>query len=350
VAASLAGAASLVAVVVFIGSQDTLASTPSLYGWNWDAAVVGAEFDSGEDLPDRVGSSGVLHDRAIAALGVVEVSHATIDGRYLHVLGFSDRRGSIGPTVLRGRHPTRPSEAALGRATMRELGVSIGERVTAPAPGGAVPLDVVGEVVVPSLGTDAIADEGVVMTGAGANRLTTTQRSDALLVRFTPGADRRAVEHRLAEIGDVVLDQPPADVVNLERISAIPRALAALLGGLAVLAVGHALTATVRRRRRDLAVLKAIGFRPRQLSSTVVWQATLLVAAGLVVGVPLGVVVGRVSWTVVADAMGLGNRPEAPLLVVAFTVPIAIAVANVVALLPARSAARTRPVAALRAE
>lgn len=72
--------------------------------------------------------------------------------------------------------------------------------------------------------------------------------------------------------------------------------------------------------------------------------------AGLVLGVPLGIAAGRTAWTVVTDAMGLGNRPEVPVVLVGAVVLSALAVANAVAVFPARAAARNRPGLTLRDE
>jgi hypothetical protein len=347
---AMVGAASLVAVVVFIHSQDALARTPSLYGWNWDASVVGENFEANAELADNVDAE-VVADPALSDLSVVRISHAVFRGTYLHVLGFSDLKGSVAPTVLRGRAPSRPTEVALGAATARTLGLTSGDRVEVPGVDGPVTLEVVGEVVIPSLGTDALADEGAVMTGDGADRLATTQSSFDLLLRWSPGADQRATRQRLEErVGEVVDDKPPSDVLNLERVTAIPRALALFLGSLAMLAIGHALVVTVRRRFRDLAVLKALGFRPRQVAATVAWQATLLIGAGLVLGVPLGLVAGAWSWGLVTSSMGLANQPEVPFALVAATIPVALVTANLIALVPARSAARANPASGLRVE
>ena len=189
------------------------------------------------------------------------------------------------------------------------------------------------------------------MTGEGADRLATTQSSYELLLNWAPGADTQAARRFLEEqVGPVVDDKPPSDVTNLARIKAIPWALAVFLGALAALAVGHALVVTVRRRSRDLAVLKALGLRPRDVGATVAWQATLLMAAGLVLGVPLGIAAGRTAWSVVTTAMGLGNRPEVPFVPVGAVVLSALALANAVAVFPARATARTNAGLTLREE
>jgi predicted lysophospholipase L1 biosynthesis ABC-type transport system permease subunit len=56
---------------------------------------------------------------------------------------------------------------------------------------------------------------------------------------------------------------------------------------------GNTLTIFVRRRRRDLAILKILGFRRRQVAGAVAWQATSCTMAALALGLPLGVAAGR---------------------------------------------------------
>ena len=66
-------------------------------------------------------------------------------------------------------------------------------------------------------------------------------------------------------------------------MAALPLALSAFLAVLAVGAVGHALSIAVRRRRHELAVLRALGLTRRQSRLVIVTQASLLAAhrAGL---------------------------------------------------------------------
>src|SRR5207245_1842944 len=66
--------------------------------------------------------------------------------------------------------------------------------------------------------------------------------------------------------------QRPADIRNYARVESTPRALAALLGLLAIASIGHVLVTSIRRRRRDLAVLTTLGFVRRQVSTAVAWQ------------------------------------------------------------------------------
>ena len=93
----------------------------------------------------------------------------------------------------------------------------------------------------------------------------------------------------------------PATVVDLGRLKTLPLVLGLFFAVLGCAAVGHALVSGVRRRRHDFAVLRTMGFTARQSRLSIAWQATLLGAVGVVVGVPLGVVVGRNVWRWLAD-------------------------------------------------
>jgi hypothetical protein len=56
----------------------------------------------------------------------------------------------------------------------------------------------------------------------------------------------------------------PSDVIDLGNLATMPMLLAAFFGLLGCATVAHALVTTVRRRRYDLAVLRAMGFtRPQ---------------------------------------------------------------------------------------
>jgi ABC-type antimicrobial peptide transport system permease subunit len=97
-------------------------------------------------------------------------------------------------------------------------------------------------------------------------------------------------------------------------------------------------------------VLKVLGFVRSQVRATVAWQSsTLALMAGLI-GLPLGIAAGRTAWDVFADRLGVPPQPVTPVLAVGVLVPLLLVLANVVAAVPGRVAARMRPAAALRAE
>jgi ABC-type antimicrobial peptide transport system permease subunit len=133
-------------------------------------------------------------------------------------------------------------------------------------------------------------------------------------------------------------------------VAALPLALSAFLAVLAVGAVGHALAIAVRRRRHELAVLRALGLTQRQSRLVIVTQATLLAAIGIVFGIPLGLALGRVLWHAAADMTPFAYEPPIALVALLLIAPVALLAANLLAAWPARRAARLHAGQILRTE
>ena len=110
----------------------------------------------------------------------------------------------------------------------------------------------------------------------------------------------------------------------------------------AVIGIAHLLVSSIRQRRHDFAILKALGFLPGQVRRAIAWQATTLAAVALGVGVPLGIVGGRLIWLRVADQLGVLASTVTPALVLLVVAAGTFVLANLVALAPARVAGRTR--------
>jgi ABC-type antimicrobial peptide transport system permease subunit len=179
---------------------------------------------------------------------------------------------------------------------------------------------------------------------------------DTVLVRFGPSVDRaRATAKLTRRVGAkgnyaVLAAQRPVDLVNFGRVQNLPLVLATLLALFAALTLVHLLVTSIRRRRRDFAMLRALGFTARQLSGTVVALATTLVALALVVGVPLGLVLGRLLWRAFTHNLGILYRPVTPALAILLIVPLAVLVANIVAFASSRRLRHVDPATVLHAE
>jgi ABC-type lipoprotein release transport system permease subunit len=142
----------------------------------------------------------------------------------------------------------------------------------------------------------------------------------------------------------------PAEIVNYRTMGTTPAILGGGLALGAVVALALTLVASVRRRRRELALLKTLGFVRRQLASAVAWQSSIAVAIGVVIGVPIGIVLGRVLWNLFAHEIDAVPVPSVPGLVIVLIVVGALALANVVAAIPGRMAAGTSTALVLREE
>ncbi len=148
----------------------------------------------------------------------------------------------------------------------------------------------------------------------------------------------------------MVSDQRPDDIRNFSRVRDTPLILGGVLALLAVGTLAHVLVTAVRRRRRDLAVLKTLGLVRRQVLSVVEWQALSLAVVALLIGVPLGLLAGRWAWVLFASSAGLAPAASIPVALVLLIIPVTVALAALIATWPAQAAARVRPATVLRAE
>ena len=94
---------------------------------------------------------------------------------------------------------------------------------------------------------------------------------------------------------------------------------------MAAAVLAHVLAVAARARRRDIAILRALGFSRSQTLRTIAWQSTIYAVGALLIGIPVGVVLGRAVWR--AYAANLGAVPQA---VVPLTACLAVAVATLV--------------------
>ena len=105
---------------------------------------------------------------------------------------------------------------------------------------------------------------------------------------------------------------------------------------------------SLRLRRNDLIVLRALGAEGKQLRRAVHWHVTLLGAGAMLIGIPLGLVAAR--WVVLSLASTIGILPAAPIPLLGLLAGVVVGVvsANLIAAIPARRAAKVRTGQALR--
>ena len=354
---AVVGVVALATALVFGTSLTHLLRTPTLYGVRWDALVTtGATDEVTAALP------AVESDPRVADLAVGDAGFPLIIGRVrVDGMALKQTKGrGLMPLAQAGRVPSAPDEIMLGARTMAALHVRIGDRVQASLAGSPpVSYRVVGEGVFPSLSDALGLGTGAVATIPGFERGLAPgvdmPPPQTAFIRFRPGEDKaRAIadlDRRVSATGNTVrVPDRPVDLVNFGRVQNLPVVLAALLGTLAVATLAHLLVTSIRRRRRDLAVLKTLGFSSGQVRSTVAWQATTLGFLAGLIGIPLGIALGRWVWIVFAHQLGIVPRPAVPFLTFLVLATVTLAVANLVAIFPGRAAARVRPALVLRSE
>lgn len=337
--------AALTTALTFGASLDHLFSTPRLYGWNWDV-VVGNPYTT--DLSERL-VPALRTAREVGGFSGVRAAFLDIGGVRTQGYGFDTLRGEVLPPVVEGRPPRQPDEIVLGANILRDLDRGVGESVEVRVGDKVATLRIVGKGVFAQLSffENEALGKGALLTGDGLRALVPEAQQNVFPLHWADGVDREAAQRAFGDAlgDDIVIDEAeaPLEIADFGRVDGMPAVLSALVALMAVASLAHALVTTVRRRRRDLTILKTLGFVRRQVSSTVAWQATTMAVLALAVGLPLGIAVGHRVWRIFATDLGIVAEPVVPLVGAAITVPAAILLANLVATLPGRIAARARP-------
>jgi hypothetical protein len=254
---------------------------------------------------------------------------------------------------------------------MRQTGARLGGtvRVTLRSPAGyrrTVPFTVTGIVPFAS---------DLTTGGIGTGAALTLASYDAALCPPGPGAAacRHTAERGLGSVILLRAADGPAGAAALARHihrhpydayrTAVPTALVSfgesanfplLLGAILVLcgaaSLAHLLAVSVRRRRRENGLLSSLGFVRRQLGEILFWQASTVAVAGLLAGVPLGLVAGHAIWRAFAANLGVVGVVVLPAGVIALLGAGVLVAANLLAVLPALAAGRSPAGPALRSE
>jgi len=376
--------AMVVAALTFGSGLQTLISHPALYGWNWTYLL-----NATNNVPPQ--ALAVLNrDHDVAAWTGTDHNDVEIDGQQVPAL-FGDTHATLTPPILAGRAVTQKNQIVLGVATLAQLHqhiggtvvVSYGQPRDAPLYIPPTRLVIVGTATMPAVGSSGIfADHTSMGTGAlvsvgiepaayqqaQLSQDPTLNGPSMVFVKLRSGVSRTAGLAGLQRIANVanrafaavpdgggggynvaVLGvQRPAQIVNYRTMGAAPVILAAGLAAGALAALALTLAASVRRRRRDLALLKTLGFTRGQLAGAVAWQASVAAVIGIVVGVPAGVALGRRLWVLFAQAIYAVPEPTVPVLQVILIALGALVLANIAAAIPGRLAARTPAAGLLR--
>ena len=340
--------------MTFGASLRHLVDTPRLYGVGWQYEAGNPFGSPGSTLADLERDP---HVGSLTAANIGTYVSLRSGGHSVgaNVFVTQQIRGSVHPTVIEGRWPTSASEIAIGGKTLRAIGAGVGRTITMSASHRTTRVRVVGQVVFPDFGFGSGLGEGAGLTLDGVRRVVPRTRTNVYAFDFRGGTDVPAeIRHLTRELpggGQKVLSPTRGDRLNnLEKIQGLLLAMAGLIALTALAALTNLLVTSIRRRRRDLAILKTLGFVRRQVWATVAWQASCVAVVALVVGLPLGIAVGRWTWHAFADNVGVVPEPAIPILAAMLVVPITIVVANVVAGLPARAGGRVVPASVLRTE
>ncbi len=169
-------------------------------------------------------------------------------------------------------------------------------------------------------------EQGVQRPGAGLEADQARERADelrpdsitAILIGLTSraavfGLQRRVNDYRPEALTAIM---PGITLQELWRITGLAEQVLRVVAGLVVLAgllgMLTVLLTTLNERRREMAILRANGARPVQIAGLLVFEAGLIAAAGIVLGVVLAFVVQAISAPVLLEQLGLHISASLP--------------------------------------
>jgi hypothetical protein len=358
----------LCATAVFGASLSHLTSTPALYGQDFQVLLANNAFTGGDPAAEV---ASLEHDRAITGIMLGTRNEVSINGVSVFALAAKAVRGPLLLSRVDGRLPAGNGDIALGTTTLHQTGAHVGSivHVAVQVPVGGTrtaSFRVVGTMSFPGqfglggLGTGAAftADgylNALCPPGPTQNRCQSkahaTQRS-AVLARATPGPRGQAAISRFLRAYPNSAGHPttPVSLVNFGEAVNFPLILGFMLALFGVATLMHMLAVSVVRRRREIGLLKALGFVNGQVGAAVSWQATTVALVGIVVGIPVGIAVGQTVWRAFAINLGAVPVSTVPVWLIAALGVGVVVVANLLAIAPALVAARSQSAQLLRTQ
>ena len=372
---SVAAVIAVVTAVVFSASLSGLTAHPARYGWDWDLAIQ-AESGYGFFAPAKT-KKLIKDEPTVTGWSEFGFAQLPVDGTVVPALGLQRQLGAVQPPTTSGRALSAPDQIELGTVTLRQLGKKVGDRVrigigpytrTVVITGTVtLPSFGVGAADHPSLGHGAMVPEATLLaamgqaTGHPAESESLPVLPSALVIDLAPGTTRTQRAALVSRIVSATLDGSPGGtyelqharasaIVNTEQMGGQPLTLALGLAAAAVLSLALTVFSLVRRRRRELALLKALGMTRSQVRAVIAWQTTLTLLIAVAVGGALGIVGGRLAWHAFAGSLGVAPIVEVPVAALILGLVALVLAGNLLASLPAAVAARTRPGVSLRTE
>lgn len=358
---AVVGVLGVVAALTFADGVADATSHPERFGQVSDLQVF-AGFNGEDFLPVEDGLAIAAADEEVRSVN--DTRQGVLESGPVDLAAFElapvDEPLPI--VLLEGHLPATTDEVTLATETAERLGAEVGDRIELTGSRSSGSYRVSGLAFVLENSHNEY-DAGAWVRSDTFDELIDGFKFHTIEIALTPGADPQEVASRLgvaladglgfppeAAAEAVTPRTPPSRLSELREIRRLPTLLAGFLALLAIGAVGHALASAVRRRRHDLAVLRAVGVTRGQSRATVLVQATLLALVGVSLGVPLGFALGRTLWESVASTTPIQYVPPLAVWVLVLAAPVALLVANLLAAWPSHRAASLRVSHVLRTE
>lgn len=310
------GVAVIAGGAIILRSQDVLVTRPALFGAPWD-------LQGGLANGDPAALDAVRADPRVDAAAILRAGRIDIRDHQIGLVAMEPVRGTLEPTLLDGRMIRGDGEIVLSPSMMDELQLRLGDPVQVGPADDRAPLTVVGRGVPVAVGIYS-SEDGALVSAADFERFAFQNDIEGeggvdLAVRGMSGTDLASLRADLAVVTGgfdrAIADAfQPARISNIERVRSVPKMVMAFAALLTSLVLVHALTVVAQRRRPDLAVLRALGMPRRQACRVMAWHGVILAGVAVAIGVPLGIIGGRLLWRAIAAAVSAVYSPHLPVL------------------------------------
>lgn len=259
--------------------------------------------------------------------------------------------------LANGRPPIEVGEIVIDRSLAGDAGVAPGDVVQVLTATGMHDATITGVATFASAEAAPLQRTVLLPDGAVSDWLDTAAPTE-VLVDVAEGTDRAEVLGRLSALPDAEVMDGSSYIRTMQDAATSPlQFLTVVLLAFAVVAVLIGVTIifntfalTVARRRQESGLLRAIGAERRQVLGGVVIEALLVGTVATLVGLMVGVAgVGVLRWLVGLAGVSLITGPSVVSLTsIAVAATVGVGATLLSAWIPARRAAATPPIEALR--
>lgn len=261
------------------------------------------------------------------------------------------------PWTVHGDIPTNENEIAFEVAALERYGFEVGDTIEYLAGGERHEAKIVSSI--------DLATEVAIINIAAVDKDTIVAREGeplmvlAVAVQTAEGDERQPIIDRIQdELGDDYEVRTTEEVID-EKTEAVQGTLGfittfllvfvVLALGVSTFIIGNTFHMAVKARQKEFAYLRAVGASPSQIFFQVALQAIVIGLVGSAIGLLFGIgLLALASWALVKFGMASSISTTLPPDVIVISLVVGTVVTFIGAILPARAAAQTPPVEAMR--
>lgn len=290
---------------------------------------------------------------------VVSTSGTAVRNGGAPTLAFPADKNAEQLSVTEGRFPTEDDEIWVLDSTLKRAGYNVGEDLDVLVSGKRLTFEVVGT-------GPSSASGGATIVGFSLDRAIELFAPTKKVTGFSVAGDGKVSQTELRDrVTEVLPDgfaavtgkaKQEADTDSIRQVTGFIQMFLLIFAGVAVIVGAFIIINTflmlLSQRAQELAMLRAIGMRKRQIVGMVMVEAVVIGVLGAVIGFALGVGLAAGLSALLNSLWSMDLSRDLPIktrtVIAAFMTGVGVTLGA--AAVPALKAGRTAPVAAMRSE